>query len=78
MTPSVVEIVVNGAAYRIQIPAEWSGGVAIVVNVHRGMPSRKILLGRLASIILVPDGDHSNPRLEPGSGAPVGGAGSEE
>lgn len=77
MSPSVVEILVDGQSHRIKIPAEWSGGLAIVVNCHRGMPSKKILVGRLASIILVPDGDHRGPHLEPGSGQAVGGAGQE-
>ena len=78
MTPSIVEIAVNGAVHRVTVPSEWSGGLAFVVNVHRGQASRKILVGRLAAIILERDGDHDNPRLEPGSRPAVGGAGQEE
>ena len=77
MIPSVVTVTVDGQAHRVVIPHEWSGGVAIVVNCHRGFPSKKILVGRLASIILVPDGDHDNPRLESGGSPAVGGAGQE-
>ena len=52
MTPSVVEVRVDGQSHRISIPAEWSGGLAFVVNVHRGRVSRKILIGRLQPIYL--------------------------
>ena len=76
MTPSVVTVTVDGQAHRVVIPHEWSGGLTFVVNCHRGQASKKLLVGRLAAIILE-HGDHRNPRLEPGGGAPVGGAGQE-
>ena len=59
MTPSVIEIAVNGAVHRVAVPAEWSGGLAFVVNVHRGQASKKILVGRLAAIILAPNASES-------------------
>ena len=52
MTPSVVTVTVDGQAHRVVIPHEWSGGLAFVVHCHRGRPSRKILVGRLAAIIV--------------------------
>ena len=77
MTPSVVEIAVNGAIHRVSVPREWSGGLAFVVNVHRGQASKKLLVGRLAAILLE-HGAHDGPRLESGHGSAVGGAGQEE
>ncbi len=77
MTPSVVTVTVDGQAHRVVIPPEWSGGLAFVVNCHRGFPSKKILVGRLASIILVPDGDDRGPRLEPRRNPAVGGTGQD-
>ena len=77
MTPSIVEIAVNGAVHRVTVPSEWSGGLAFVVNVHRGMASKKLLVGRLAAVI-VEHGSERGPRLEPGSRPAVGGTGQEE
>ena len=75
MIPQTVELRLPGKQpHRISIPVEWSGGLAIVVNVNRGNPSGKILIGRLASVILVPDGDERGPRLESGGSPAVGGA----
>lgn len=76
MTPSIVELLVDGQSHRIQIPPEWSGGLAVVVNVHRGRCSKKVLIGRLAAVILEHGGERG-PRLEPGGGPAMGGAGRE-
>ena len=73
MMPSVVEIAINGAVHRVSLPPEWSGGLAFVVNVHRGQASKKLLVGRLAAILLE-HGSDDHPRLEPDSRAAVGGA----
>ena len=77
MTPSVVEIAVNGAVHRVSLPQEWSGGLTFVVNVHRGRVSKKLLVGRLAAIILE-HGDDCGSRFESGHRPPLGGPGSEE
>lgn len=76
MNLAVVEVRVDGASYRITVPAEWSGGLAFVVNVHRGRPSKKLLVGRLAAVI-VEHGVDGGPRLEPDGSPAVGGAGQE-
>ena len=64
MIPSIVEIAVNGAVHRVQVPAEWSGGLAFVVNVHRGQASKKLLVGRLAAIIIEPNHESEQPRVQ--------------
>ena len=76
MTPSVVTVTVDGQAHRVVIPHEWSGGLAFVVNCHRGQASKKLLVGRLAAILLE-HGSERGPRLEPGGRPAVGGAGQE-
>ena len=63
MTPSVVTVTVDGQAHRVVIPHEWSGGLAFVVNCHRGQASKKLLVGRLAAVILE-HGAGDAPRLE--------------
>ena len=42
--------------YRVEVPVEWSGALTFTVHVHRGFPSGKIFVGRLASVIMKPDG----------------------
>lgn len=76
MTPSVVTVTVDGQTHRVIVPHEWSGGLTFVINCHRGQASKKLLVGRLAAIILE-RGDHGHPRLEPGDSAAVGGTGQE-
>ena len=51
-TASVVEVRVDGQAHTIRIPAEWSGGLTVTVNVHRGRASHRILIGRSVAIML--------------------------
>ena len=51
-TASVVEVRVDGQAHTIRVPAEWSGGLTITVNVHRGMASKKIMVGRSQAVML--------------------------
>jgi hypothetical protein len=77
VTPSIVEIAVNGVVHRVAVPVEWSGGLAFVVNVHHGQASKKLLIGRLAAILLE-HGTERGPRLESGDSAAVGGPRSEE
>lgn len=63
--------------YFVEVPVEWSGAITFTVHVHRGHPSGKIFVGRLASVIMKPDGDHGGSRLEPGGSSALGGAGQE-
>ena len=63
MTPSVVTVTVDGQAHRVVIPHEWSGGLAFVVHCHRGQASKKLLVGRLAAVLLGHGGGDA-PRLE--------------
>ena len=63
MTPSVVTVTVDGQAHRVVIPHEWSGGLAFVVNCHRGQASKKLLVGRLTAVFLEHGGGDA-PRFE--------------
>ena len=58
MVPSrTVELRIAGKVpYRVEVPVEWSGALTFTVHVHRGFPSGKIFVGRLASVIMKPDG----------------------
>ena len=52
MTPSRVEVSVDGDTHRVEVPAEWSGALTLTVNYHRGRPSKKILVGRAQAVML--------------------------
>ena len=64
MTPTrTVELRLPGKTpYRVDVPVEWSGALTFTVHVHRGFPSGKIFVGRLASVIMKRDGSLTEDR----------------
>ena len=61
MTPSTIAVVVNGQRRDLTVPAEWSGDVTVTIHVYRGRASRKLLVGRVTSVMVESQRGHEIP-----------------